>query len=209
MYHLERAESEEVLTLYDKGFRNLHSPLTEAAPDLYIDVQNAASMLFRLQRQGVNIGVRWEELADKAEARIGDCLSAFTLPHWMMALVATGRFQAATRFLDGIRDAIAAGGTLAPILRDAALPVCEAVLAHGCGDHARAVTVMRPAIGVMHRLGGSHAQQDVLEQLFLDAAMKAGMLADARLLLERVAGRHPVPPERRVGYASAAAAVMH
>jgi hypothetical protein len=83
------------------------------------------------------------------------------------------------------------------------------VLAHGRGDHARAVTVMRPAIGVMHRMGGSHAQQDVLEQLFLDAAMKAGMLADARLLLERVAGRHPVPPERRVGYASAAAAVMH
>ena len=77
------------------------------------------------------------------------------------------------------------------------------------GDHARAVAVMRPAIGVMHRMGGSHAQQEVLEQLFLDAAMKAGMLADARLLLERVAGRHPVPPERRVGYASAAAAVMH
>jgi len=87
--------------------------------------------------------------------------------------------------------------------------VCEAVLAHGRGDHARAVAVMRPAIGVMHRMGGSHAQQDVLEQLFLDAAMKAGMLADARMLLKRVAGRHPVPPERRVGYASAAAAVMH
>jgi hypothetical protein len=166
-------------------------------------------MLFRLQRQGVNVGARWEELADKAEARIGDCLSAFTLPHWMMALAATGRFQAAARLLDGIRDAIAAGGTLAPILRDAALPVCEAVLAHARGDYAGAVTAMRPAIGVMHRMGGSHAQQDVLEQLFLDAAMKAGMLADARLLLERVAGRHPVPPERRVGYASAAAAVMH
>jgi hypothetical protein len=87
--------------------------------------------------------------------------------------------------------------------------VCEAVLAHGRGDYARAVAAMRPAIGVMHRMGGSHAQQDVLEQLFLDAAMKAGMLADARMLLERVAGRHPVPPERRVGYASAAAAVMH
>jgi hypothetical protein len=87
--------------------------------------------------------------------------------------------------------------------------VCEAVLAHARGDYAGAVTAMRPAIGVMHRMGGSHAQQDVLEQLFLDAAMKAGMLADARLLLERVAGRHPVPPERRVGYATAAAAVMH
>ena len=31
-------------------------------------------MLFRLERQGVDVGDRWNELADKAEARIGDCL---------------------------------------------------------------------------------------------------------------------------------------
>ena len=68
---------------------------------------------------------------------------------------------------------------------------------------------MRPALGVMHRLGGSHAQQDVLEQLFLSAALKAGLEEDARALLERVAGRHPVPPERRVGYAEAARRVGH
>uniref|UniRef100_UPI002FDC5037 hypothetical protein n=1 Tax=Falsiroseomonas oryzae TaxID=2766473 RepID=UPI002FDC5037 len=65
------------------------------------------------------------------------------------------------------------------------------------------------ALGGLHRLGGSHAQQDVLEQLFLDAAMQAGLHGDARLLLERVAGRHPVPPERRIGYAAAARAVAH
>ncbi len=61
----------------------------------------------------------------------------------------------------------------------------------------------------MYRLGGSHAQQEVLEQLFLDAALKAGLEEDARALLERVAGRHPVPPERRVGYAEAARRVAH
>jgi tetratricopeptide (TPR) repeat protein len=209
MYHLERGEHEEVLALYDRGFRNLASPLTQAVPDLYIDVQNAASMLFRLARHGVDVGDRWVELADKAEARIGDCLSAFTLPHWMMALAATGRFQAASRMLDAMRDAARRPGTVAPILREAAIPVCEAVLAHARGDHAGAVAAMRPAIGVMHRMGGSHAQQDVLEQLFLDAAMKAGAEEDARMLLERVAGRHPVPPERRVGYAEAARAVRH
>ena len=55
----------------------------------------------------------------------------------------------------------------------------------------------------MYRLGGSHAQQDVLEQLYLDAALKADLTDDARLLLERVAGRHPVPPHRRRGYAMA------
>jgi tetratricopeptide (TPR) repeat protein len=209
MYHLERGEHDEVLALYDRGFRNHGSALTQAMPDLYIDVQNAASMLFRLVRHGVDVGDRWVEIADKAEARIGDCLSTFTLPHWMMALAATGRTQAAARMLDGMREAAAQPGTSAPILRDAAIPVCEAVLAHARGDHAGAVAAMRPAIGVMHRMGGSHAQQDVLEQLFLDAAMKAGMAEDARLLLERVAGRHPVPPERRVGYAAAARAVGH
>jgi tetratricopeptide (TPR) repeat protein len=209
MFHIERGEHAEVLALYDRGFRNHASPLTQAMPDLYIDVQNAASMLFRLQRQGVDVGDRWVELADKAEARIGDCLSTFTLPHWMMALAATGRGQAAARMLDAMRDAATRRDTIAPILRDAAIPVCEAVLAHAQGDHARAVAVMRPALGVMHRMGGSHAQQDVLEQLFLDAALKAGAQEDARLLLERVAGRHPVAPERRAGYMEAARSIRH
>jgi hypothetical protein len=97
----------------------------------------------------------------------------------------------------------------AAILRDAALPACRAVLAHCQGRHAEAVAALRPALGSLHRLGGSHAQQDVLEQLFLDAAMKADQTEDARLLLERVAGRHPVPPERRIGCAGAARAVAH
>ncbi|MBW6398456.1 tetratricopeptide repeat protein [Roseomonas sp. HJA6] len=209
MYHLEREEHAEVLSLYDRGFRNLGSGLTQAMPDLYIDVQNAASMLFRLELHDVHVGDRWVELADKAEARIGDCLSAFTLPHWMMALGATERFQAGARMLDAMRDAARQPGTNAAILRDAAIPVCEAVLAYAQGDFARAVDAMRPAVSVMHILGGSHAQQDVLEQLFLDAAMKAGLEEDARLLLERVAGRHPVPPERRVGYADAAREILH
>lgn len=207
MFHLERGEHDEVLRLYDEGFRDLASPVTEAQPDLYIDCQNAASMLFRLQRQGVDVGGRWVELADKAEARIGDCLSAFTLPHWMMALTATGRFDAARRLLDAVRDAAGNGETEAGrILRDAALPVCAAIHLRAEGRHAEAVAVMRPALGGMHELGGSHAQQDVLEQVFLDAAVRAGLGEDVRLLLERVSGRWPVGPERRIGYREAAVA---
>jgi hypothetical protein len=207
MFHMEHRDHAAVLRLYDRHYRDLASPLVEAQPDLYIDVQNAASMLWRLARHGVDVGDRWNELADKAEARIGDCLSAFTLPHWMMALVATGRADAAQRMLAAMRDFAQGPGSLPKLVGDVALPVTEAVWAHGSGDHARAVSLMRPVLGAMHRLGGSHAQQDVLEQLFLDAALRAEQPNDARLLLERVAGRHPVPPQRRVGYAAAAQAV--
>jgi hypothetical protein len=210
MYHLERREFGEALGLYDRRFRDLGSPLVQAMPDFIVDAQNAASMLFRLELRGVDVGGRWTELADKAEARIGDHLSPFTLPHRMMALAATGRWAAADRMLGVLWEAVRANrGDHAAVLRDAALPVCEALLAHRRGDHAAAVEAMRPALGVMYRLGGSHAQQEVLEQLFLDAAVRAGLEEDARMLLERVAGQHPVLPERRIGYAEAARRLAH
>src|SRR5262249_20543835 len=159
MFTLEHGDHAAVLELYDKRFRNLAAPLTLASPDVYIDVQNAASMLFRLQRLGVDVGNRWEELADKAEARIGDCVSAFTLPHWLMALTATGRIAAAERMIEAMRAFATRGGTVPPLVRDYVLPIAEAQLAHAAGRHAEAVVLMRPALGGMYRLGGSHAQQ--------------------------------------------------
>lgn len=204
MYHLELGDFDRVLALYDGGFRDLAAPLTAAMPDLYIDVQNAASMLYRLGRQGIDVGERWGEIADKAEERTGDCHSAFTLPHWMMALAATGRDAAAARLLAAMRAFGGTEGRLAETVRAVALPVAEAVLANGQGRHHDAVRLMRPVLGEMWRLGGSHAQQDVLEQVFLDSALRGEGLTDARLLLQRVAGRHPVPPARRRGYAMAA-----
>ncbi len=204
LFTLEHGDYAAVLQLYDTRFRNLAAPLTIASPDVYIDAQNAAAILFRLQRLGVDVGNRWDELADKAEARIGDCLSAFTVPHWLMALTATGRTAAAERMIEAARTFASGSGTVPPIVRDYVLPIAEAQLAHAAGRHAEAVALMRPALSGMYRLGGSHAQQDVLEQLFVDAALKAGSEADIRLGLERIAGQRPIPPERFIGWREAA-----
>jgi hypothetical protein len=203
LFHLERRDFDAVLELYDRRFRDLASPLTQALPDLYIDVQNAASMLFRLERQGVDVGQRWTEIADKAEQRIGDCLSAFTQPHWMMALAATGRYDAARRMLEGMRACGSGTGAVAQIVGAVAVPVSEAVLAHRQGDCGRAVDLMKPVLDQMYRLGGSHAQQDVLHQLFLDAAVKADRGEDVRLLLARAAAPYAAALQDRVGYAEA------
>ena len=105
---------------------------------------------------------------------------------------------------EGMRAFASNRGTLAPIVRDYALPISQAVCAHRAGNHAEAVALMRPALGGMWRLGGSHAQQDVLEQVFLDAAARAGQTDDVRLVLERAAGRRAIPLERMVGWHEAA-----
>lgn len=167
MFHLGLRDLDAVLELYDTRFRNLASPLVQAMPDLYIDVQNAASMLFRLEREGVDVGERWSELADKAQARIGDCQSAFTLPHWMMALAATGRHDAAGSMLKVLRE------SSNRVVREVALPACEAVLAHRRGEHERAVLRMTPVLERLHELGGSHVQRDVLHQLYFDARRRS------------------------------------
>jgi len=174
VFHYARREFDEVLALYDHRFRDLSAPLTRAQPDLYIDVQNAASMLFRLELAGVPVGSRWEELADKAQARIGDCLSAFTLPHWAMAFAATGRDASARAMLEAMREFGRGRGTVAPIVARVAVPVCEAVLAHRRGEHARVLQLMRPVMAELHSLGGSHAQQEVLHAMYRDASARAG-----------------------------------
>jgi tetratricopeptide (TPR) repeat protein len=193
LFHLARREIDTVLHLYDRRFRDLGSPLVVAIPDLFNDILNAASMLFRLEVLGVSAGNRWEELADKAERRIGDCLSAFALPHWMMALTAAERWDAATRLLKTVREAAgSASGSARTTLHQVAVPVCEAVLAHRRGEYAEALAAMRPALGLLQSLGGSHAQRNVLEQLFLDAAIKAGSEDDVRLMRQCTAKRRPV-----------------
>jgi hypothetical protein len=40
----------------------------------------------------------------------------------------------------------------------------------------------------------------VLEQRFVDAALKAGSTADIRLAVERVAGRRAIAPERYIAF---------
>src|SRR5262249_2214882 len=121
---------------------------------------------------------------------------------------APGRYEAAQRMLDAMRAFSRGSETIAAIVGDVALPVGEAVLAHRRGQNSRAVELMRPVLADMHRLGGSHAQQDVLNQLFLDAADNAHRAAAARLTLARFADQHGAPQTQRVGYADAARRVL-
>jgi hypothetical protein len=106
--------------------------------------------------------------------------------------------------LFAMRDFARGEQPIARLVAEIALPVTEAVLANGQGRHADAVGLMRPVLGEMYRMGGSHAQQDVLEQVFLDSALQAGAVGDARMMLQRAAGRYPIPPSRRRGYAMGA-----
>lgn len=205
LYHLELGEGEAVLDLYDRRVRPLESPVVQKQPDMYIDVQNAVSLLWRMEAAGLDVAGRWTELADKAEKRIGDHILLFTLPHFMMALAADGREDAARRMLAAMRDFAARGpGDQARTVGGVAVPLSEAVLAHRHGDFARSVALIRPIHDQIVRLGGSHAQRDVFTQILLDSALRAGDRALAREILAGIGRDHPAWLKGRAIYDRAA-----
>ncbi|MGE0724862.1 MAG: tetratricopeptide repeat protein [Alphaproteobacteria bacterium] len=202
LYHFELGEHDAVLDLYDRRIRDLAAPLVRAMPDLYIDIQNGAALLWRLERAGVDVGDRWSEIADKAEARTGDALSAFTQPHWMMALAATGRGDAASRLLDALAEAGRGDDTLASIHAAVTRPVAAAALAHRRGDWGMVVDLLFPIRNDLRRLGGSHAQRDVFRQMLADAAARAGRRDALRTVLAEERAGRAVPLTARRGYAA-------
>ena len=209
LMELELGELDAVLESYDRNIRNLEAPMVKATPDHFIDLQNAPAILWRLEQMGIDVGNRWRELADKAEARIGHVGHPLLVPHLMMALAATGREEAADRFLAALRE-VAADMALwtAPAIADVILPVCEAALAHRQGDYARVVELLAPRREQIRLLGGSNAQRDLFIQMLIDSAMKTRRRDVVAEVIAHETATRTLPPTERAGYAAGARWLM-
>jgi hypothetical protein len=205
LMQLELGEREAVLESYDLNIRNLEAPLTKAAPDQFNDLQNATALLWRLEQLGLDVGNRWNELADKAQIRVGDSAYRLLPPHLMLALAATGRDESAARFLAALREQ-AADATRwdAGVIGDVVLPACEAALAHRRGQHAQVVALLTPRLGRIRLLGGSAAQRDVFRQMLIDSAMQADRREIVAAMIAEETATRSVPPAQRIGYTKAA-----
>jgi len=209
LMQLDLGERDAVLASYDENIRNLSAPLTKATPDQFNDLQNATALLWRLEFLGLDVGHRWDELADKAEARIGDTAYLLLPPHLMLALAATGRDDAASRFLAALRDQAAdAARWDAPAIRDVVEPICQAALAHRRGQHDQVVALLHPRLESMRLLGGSNAQRDLFRQILIDSAMRADRRDIVAAMIDHETATHAVPPSARAGYAAAARWLM-
>src|SRR5262249_21256288 len=88
LFHLALEEMDAVLELYDRELRS-------ESTDEYLDIANAASLLWRLEQADVDIGSRWRELTQHAERHIDDHFFVLADLHYGMALAARGVAPAA------------------------------------------------------------------------------------------------------------------
>jgi tetratricopeptide (TPR) repeat protein len=187
LFHTERGEYDSGLDIYDNRLRDLDSPLMQLMSDFYVDIQNDTALLQRLELREVDIGDRWQPIADLAEARIGNHFSPFTSAHCALALAAAGRFDKANDLIRQIRDFVAVDkGALGSRYALAVLPASEAAVAYRKGEYRRVIDVMLPARRNLWQMGGSHAQRDLFFQLLVDSASKTNQRDTLNMLLDEI-----------------------
>lgn len=201
LFHLECGEHDAVLEGYDNWVRNHNHELVQALPDLYLDLQNGASLLSRLELVGVDIGKRWDELASVVVPRINDLSSPFTSAHFAIILAAVGDFESCDQLIEAMSDfAATSKKNLASHYARAALPAARGAIAHRKGNYQQTVELLYPARKDLILMGGSHAQQDIFYQILVDAAARTGQQEKVATVLDELAQIGFVEPTRMSAY---------
>ena len=152
-------EFDTVLDLYDQQVSR------DLEMDQYLDVCNSASLLWRLEMFGVDVGARWRPVADIALRHIEDRELMFVQLHHHMALLSAGEDDAAARLADHVRQHAGRQYDQAEAAAKAAVPLVTAMTALRAGDYDAVVEAMWPARYDLPLIGGSHAQRDFEEML--------------------------------------------
>jgi tetratricopeptide (TPR) repeat protein len=185
LFELARGNPERARSIY---LDNIRPSAAQAAPMLVL--ADAASFLWRWRFYdlGPSLDQEWAEVAAHARRHFARASLAFADIHAALA-------EAGTSDEDGLQSRI---GGLQSLVRDGRLPpgevaanLCTGMAALGRGDNAEAAEILEPALADLSRIGGSHAQREIVEDSLIIAYLRSGQSAKAALLLNTRLGRRP------------------
>ncbi|HLH51714.1 MAG TPA: tetratricopeptide repeat protein [Roseiarcus sp.] len=189
LYLIEEGRFDEVLADYDRFVA------PKIAGDSLLDLVDASAILWRLELAGADVGERWSPLAAQWLTHIDDHVLVFNDLHIALA-VSRAKDSEGTRRLRQSLDRYERDGKgdNRDITVDVGRRLVDAALAFAEGDYRCVVDLILPVRYKVIRIGGSHAQRDLVTQTLIAAAERAGEANLVRALLaERLAVR---PTER-------------
>jgi tetratricopeptide (TPR) repeat protein len=192
LYLIEEGRFEEVLADYD----SFVAP--RFAGDSLLDLVDASALLWRLELAGADVGARWSPLARQWLTHVDDHVLVFNDLHLALAVARTGDAEGVARLRRSLDDYQRHGrGDNVDITIDVGRRLVDGALAFAERDYASVVRAILPVRYKVIRIGGSHAQRDLVTQTLIAAAERAGQTSLARALLaERLAVR-PTARTRR------------
>ena len=179
--HLDLGQTHAVLALYDGIIRGGRSAVV-------LDMVDASALLWRLHLSGVDVGDRWQELAQAWDAHADGQLYPFNDWHGVMAYLGADRPHDVQRLRAALRAGGETGGELARWRTQTGLDLVEGFAAFWHGDHGTAVQRLHHARHIANQFGGSHAQRDIIDWTLCEAALRGGQHGMAEALAhERLA----------------------
>ena len=167
LFLIDLGRDAEALAVYDREVWGV-------VKDYSQDQIGAVSLLARFELAGIDVGHRWEDVADHLAQRLDDHVLPFLDLQYLYGLARAGRPEA-----DTLLHNIEAFAPSAPVAARAAwervcVPAARGLLAHARGNHAGAIDGLGQALPRLIEIGGSHAQRDLFEQVYLDALIRSG-----------------------------------
>ena len=187
---LERDDAAKALEIY----RDVLAPAVNAAPPLNV-MSDCAGLLWRLSAYGHPVASElWREAEDYAARYFPKSSLPFADVHMALLAAATGDDPALDERLRVIEQRLADGklaaGPMVPT-------VCRAMNAFARDNYADCVRRLEPVLCDVVRLGGSHAQREIIEDTLVVALIRSGELPRARALLDQRLHRRPSPRDAR------------
>jgi tetratricopeptide (TPR) repeat protein len=180
LYYLEKEEIEKVLKLYDSYVWG------RASKESSKDQVGAIALLLRLELRGIDVDDRWHKLSTYITARIHEHALPFQDLHYIYTLARTGRTELVNEMLFSMQVyARKALPYLQKTWAEVAIPAARGMVAHATGEWESAITHIGVTLPRLHLIGGSHAQRDLFEQVYLDAWLRAQHNHEALRLLEK------------------------
>jgi tetratricopeptide (TPR) repeat protein len=185
LFELHRGRIDRVLEIFDRDIQPAANPR--------LAVIDGPAALWRLRLYGHDEGrARWTPLAALA-AKVARPGFVFGDVHAALAYAASGDTQAMTALLDSLRTLAGKGHPVAQV----GYPLAQGIAAFAAGDHAGALRHFEPIEAEIHRMGGSHAQWEIIEETMVVAYLRLGRAEDAARLLRRRLARRPTPQDAR------------
>ncbi len=179
LYLIEEGRLDEVLVDYD---RFVAPRLRE---DSLLDLVDASALLWRVELAGGDVGSRWAPLAAQWLGHVDEHVLVFNDLHLALAVARAGDTAGLERLKASLdRYVSAGGGDNRAITADVGRQLIEAVIAFADGAYGQAIDLILPVRDKVVRIGGSHAQRDLVTQTLIAAAERAGRVDLARALLE-------------------------
>jgi tetratricopeptide (TPR) repeat protein len=194
LYHIAKGDYDAALALY-------HTAVRTSGTAIWLDLVDAASLLWRLSLYGVDVSGPAGDLAAVLQPMAGSGLSVFNDWHAVMVFGLAGRPDLCRGVLDGL-DRTA--GTNRRAVTEAGRAVIEAFLSFAGQEYSSAAATLFGVRARAQALGGSHAQRDVIDLTLVAAAASAGethlvrALTDERLE-SRPGSSGPLDPRRAGG----------